>query len=144
MPEPMIAPMPSAVSDHGPSFFSSRWPGSSASAISLSIDLQHRSCGGPAVGDGSGSVDVGVNGASSRMKHFHLRRRNGRACCFPACKIKGGSEDPPRDSCLCLGALGLSARHLLHFALLRPARVVARLQRILGFALLARSALGFL
>src|ERR1700686_2524101 len=43
MPEPMMAPMPSAVSDHGPSVFCRRWPGDSDSEISLSIDLQQRS-----------------------------------------------------------------------------------------------------
>ena len=43
MPEPMIAPMPSAVSDQGPRVFCSRCPGASESEISLSIDLQQRS-----------------------------------------------------------------------------------------------------
>src|SRR5579862_4982943 len=43
IPEPMTAPMPSAVSDHGPRDFCSRWPGVSESAISLSIDLQQKS-----------------------------------------------------------------------------------------------------
>ncbi|MGD0345715.1 MAG: hypothetical protein ABSA85_03110 [Terracidiphilus sp.] len=40
MPEPMTAPMPSAVSDHGPRVFLSLWSGSSDSRISLSIDLR--------------------------------------------------------------------------------------------------------
>src|ERR1035437_1515296 len=39
MPEPMTAPMPRPVSDHGPSVFLSRCSGSSESEISLSIDL---------------------------------------------------------------------------------------------------------
>ena len=39
IPEPITAPMPSAVSDHGPSVFLSRCSGSSDSEISLSIDL---------------------------------------------------------------------------------------------------------
>src|SRR5580700_6970538 len=43
MPEPMTAPMPSAVSDHGPRVFCSRCPGASDSEISLSIDLQQNS-----------------------------------------------------------------------------------------------------
>jgi hypothetical protein len=43
MPEPMIAPMPSAVSDHGPSVFRSRCSGSSDSAISLSMDFRANS-----------------------------------------------------------------------------------------------------
>jgi len=44
MPEPMTAPMPSAVSDHGPSDFCSRRSGSSDSAISLSMDFLRNSC----------------------------------------------------------------------------------------------------
>jgi hypothetical protein len=40
MPEPMTAPMPRAVSDHGPSVFFSLCSGSSDSRISLSIDLR--------------------------------------------------------------------------------------------------------
>ena len=40
MPEPMTAPMPSAVSDQGPSVFFSACSGSSESWISLSIDLR--------------------------------------------------------------------------------------------------------
>jgi len=44
IPEPMIAPMPSAVSDQGPSDFCSRCPGVSDSEISLSIDLQQKIC----------------------------------------------------------------------------------------------------
>jgi hypothetical protein len=40
MPEPITAPMPRAVSDHGPSVFFSLCSGSSDSRISLSIDLR--------------------------------------------------------------------------------------------------------
>jgi hypothetical protein len=40
MPEPITAPMPRAVSDHGPSDFFSACSGSSESRISLSMDLQ--------------------------------------------------------------------------------------------------------
>ncbi len=49
MPEPMTAPMPSAVSDHGPSVFLSRCSGSSDSEISLSMDLQQNSWFGRSV-----------------------------------------------------------------------------------------------
>jgi hypothetical protein len=42
MPEPMMAPMPSAVSDHGPSVLLSRCSGFSDSEISLSMDLQQK------------------------------------------------------------------------------------------------------
>src|SRR5437660_11995089 len=44
MPDPITAPMPSAVSDQGPSVFCSRCPGASDSDISLSIDLQQKIC----------------------------------------------------------------------------------------------------
>src|SRR5208283_1902689 len=43
IPEPMMAPMPRAVSDQGPRVFCRRWPGDSDSEISLSIDLQQKS-----------------------------------------------------------------------------------------------------
>ncbi len=43
MPDPMTAPMPSAVSDHGPRVFFSRCSGSSDSEISLSMDLHEKS-----------------------------------------------------------------------------------------------------
>jgi hypothetical protein len=44
IPEPMTAPMPSAVSDQGPRDFFSACSGSSDSLISLSMDLQANSC----------------------------------------------------------------------------------------------------
>lgn len=40
IPDPMTAPMPSAVSDHGPRLRLSARSGSSDSRISLSMDLQ--------------------------------------------------------------------------------------------------------
>ena len=43
MPEPMTAPMPSAVSDQGPRVFFSRCSGSCESEISLSMDLHAKS-----------------------------------------------------------------------------------------------------
>jgi hypothetical protein len=49
MPEPMTAPMPSAVSDQGPSDFFSAFSGSSDSRISLSMDLRASSWLGRAV-----------------------------------------------------------------------------------------------
>jgi hypothetical protein len=49
MPEPMTAPMPSAVSDQGPRDLRSEFSGSSDSRISLSIDLQASSWLGSAV-----------------------------------------------------------------------------------------------
>jgi hypothetical protein len=44
MPEPITAPIPSAVSDQGPSVFFRLCSGSSESLISLSIDLVANSC----------------------------------------------------------------------------------------------------
>ena len=49
MPDPMTAPIPSAVSDHGPRDFFSACSGSSDSRISLSMDLQASSWLGSAV-----------------------------------------------------------------------------------------------
>src|SRR5579864_5915246 len=43
IPDPITAPIPSAVSDHGPRVFCRRWPGVSDSEISLSMDLQQKS-----------------------------------------------------------------------------------------------------
>ena len=43
MPEPMTAPIPSAVSDHGPRDFFSRCSGCSESEISLSMDFLAKS-----------------------------------------------------------------------------------------------------
>src|SRR5438876_1847117 len=49
MPEPMTAPMPSAVSDNGPSVFFSRCSGSCESEMSLSMDLVAKSWEGRSV-----------------------------------------------------------------------------------------------
>jgi len=49
IPEPMTAPMPSAVNDHGPSVFLSACSGSHESLISLSMDLRASSWLGRAV-----------------------------------------------------------------------------------------------
>jgi len=43
IPEPITAPIPSAVSDHGPRDFFSRCSGSSESEISLSMDFLAKS-----------------------------------------------------------------------------------------------------
>jgi hypothetical protein len=44
MPEPMTMPMPSAVSETGPSVLRREFSGSSESLISLSIDLVAKIC----------------------------------------------------------------------------------------------------
>ena len=46
MPEPMTAPMPSAVRENGPRVFFSECSGRSLSAISLSMDLVAKICRG--------------------------------------------------------------------------------------------------
>src|SRR5215471_1717455 len=79
MPEPMMAPMPSAVSDQGPSVFLRRWPGSSASAISLSIDLQANNWL-PGPGETS-DCTVGVC-AKQALLQIQRRSENTRAWIF--------------------------------------------------------------
>jgi hypothetical protein len=49
MPEPMTMPMPSAVSETGPSVLWSAFSGSSESLISLSMDLVAKICLGSVV-----------------------------------------------------------------------------------------------
>ena len=49
IPEPITAPMPSAVSDHGPRVFFRACSGSAESLISLSIDLRASSWLGSAL-----------------------------------------------------------------------------------------------
>src|SRR5712672_162802 len=66
MPEPMIAPMPSAVRDQGPRVFCSRCPGASDSEISLSIDLQQKSWLSEVRTGAAGSVDDGDKSVVSR------------------------------------------------------------------------------
>src|ERR1700761_8786599 len=44
IPEPITAPIPRAVSDHGPSVFLRQCSGSSESLINLSIDLVANNC----------------------------------------------------------------------------------------------------
>ena len=46
IPDPMTAPMPSAVRDHGPSVFLRLCSGASESRISLSIDFLAKTCVG--------------------------------------------------------------------------------------------------
>src|SRR3984957_20374480 len=57
MPDPIMAPMPSAVSDQGPSDLLSRFSGFSESEISLSIDLQQKTCLSEVRMTAAGSVD---------------------------------------------------------------------------------------
>src|SRR6266576_1103213 len=117
IPEPMMAPIPSAVSDQGPSVFCSRWPGASDSVISLSIDLQQRSwflCSSAASLAGD---------CAKRLRLLHLNWK-ARACA----RALGILTTNDKRLTLCLAAY-----HLFNFALLGPARVVAALLGPLGF-----------
>jgi hypothetical protein len=68
MPDPITAPMPSAVSDHGPSVFLSECPGSSESRMSLSIDLRASSWLGRGI-----LLDSPAGGALSQYTGFWRR-----------------------------------------------------------------------
>src|SRR5215469_2531153 len=119
IPEPMMAPIPSAVSDHGPSDLRRRCSGSWASAISLSIDLQQRSWLPRACAAWS------VVGKGPKGPQYWSRADT-------------TVRPPPKLS------LRLSAHHLLYFPFLRSASILAGLQRMFQLALLAGSALRLL
>src|SRR5580692_3448190 len=94
MPEPMMAPMPRAVSDQGPRDLLSRCSGFSESEISLSMDLQQRSWLSEvrtddrmvAAGSGDGcdkrlwspGVSFRLSAISSQLKTCVASRRSGR------------------------------------------------------------------
>ena len=130
IPEPMMAPMPSAVSDHGPKVFLSRCPGSSASEISLSMDLQQRTWWSE-VRSVAAFWSVMVGSA----KGFWSPQQAGLR---PPCP--GQRPGPTQSSAL---ALRGAACHLLYFALGGAARVFTRLQRIFRLPLFSRCAFGF-
>jgi hypothetical protein len=116
IPEPMIAPIPRAVRDHGPSDFGRRWPGRSESEISLSMDFLAKSWLDRKVSLRT-TTRVMVPGKGRQSVEAHRRRAYAVAKCL---------------------TLGRSADHLLHLGLLGTTRVFARL---LGRLLLARCAL---
>src|SRR5258708_3023308 len=130
IPEPMMAPMLSAVSDQGPSVLLSRVSGCSESEISLSIDLQQNAWVSEV--RRTTSADSVVDSDKSR--------------CLLTAGVGHGRLPMPGTAC---GpswrlALRLAAYHLLHLPLFRSSRVFAWLLRLLGFDLLARGALDFL
>src|SRR5438270_8026221 len=109
----MIAPIPRAVSDHGPSDFGRRCPGLSESEISLSMDFLAKSW-------------------LARKASLSLRTRD--ASNGPRkqqCGVEAHQAPLRRHPCL---ALGRAASHLLHLGLFRATRVFARLLRRLLFA----------
>src|SRR5208282_1487535 len=129
IPEPIIAPMPSAVSDHGPSVLLSRVSGCSEPEISLSMDLQQNACLSEVrITSAAGSVDDCDK--SSLSPHSGSRAW---ALPRPGTATAQASGLPFR----------LTACQLLHLALLRSARVIARLLRLFRLHLLAGGALGF-
>src|SRR6266571_5420040 len=93
IPDPITAPIPSAVKDTGPRVFFNLRSGSSESEISLSMDLQQKSwlpelsCS-PALGAGRLTVGGCANGAyllGSRARNWlvssgHSLRNLARAC----------------------------------------------------------------
>src|SRR6266568_6744451 len=123
IPEPMIAPIPRAVRDHGPRVLRRRCSGRSASEISLSMDLQQRSWFVFA----AGSVVRSVVGDGPKGPQFSRR------------KSMSGRKRPLTQHL----SLRLSAHQLLHFAFFRSACVLAGLKGMLGFALFAGSAFEF-
>src|SRR5690349_13898908 len=102
IPDPITAPMPSAVSDTGPSVFFRRRSGSSDSEISLSMDLQQKSWFLPAFRAGSGPLLV-VGDWDNRPHSRRVIRQKGGIFCpppdreslaFPPCRKnrdKGGA-----------------------------------------------------
>src|SRR5208283_2596702 len=80
IPEPIMAPMPSAVSDHGPSVLLSRCCGFSDSEISLSMDLQQNAWRfevriTPAAGsvDDGGKISLSPHNGSRAWALAHAR-----------------------------------------------------------------------
>ena len=130
IPEPITAPMPSAVSETGPSVFFRRRSGCSESDISLSIDLQQKSWFSEVRTVGSGD---GV-GCDKRVDSPGVLALQGLSHLVTVLSDRVGP--------MCL-PLRLSARQLLHFLLLRSASVLARLECMFRLALLAYSAFRF-
>src|SRR5438445_1673764 len=131
IPEPMIAPMPSAVSDHGPSVLLSLVAGCSESEINLSMDLQQKAWllevrTTPATGSvvDCGKSSLSPHSGSRAWALAHARRL-----------LTAPANGLP---------FRLTAYQLFHLALLRSARVIAGLLRLFRFDLLTGGSLGFL
>src|SRR6478672_6855064 len=118
MPDPITAPMPSAVKDTGPRVFFNLRSGSCESEISLSMDLQQNSwlpelsCS-PTLGAGRLTVGGCANGA------YLLSAAQGIGS--PSSRKFGAGIVPAPQTQL---SLRCTASQLLHFALLRAARVL--------------------
>src|SRR6266568_1063995 len=145
MPDPMMAPMPSAVSDHGPSVFCRRWPGDSDSKISLSMDLQQKTCLSEVRITSAGSVDDGDKRLWSpekpSLESFEIETlAPGR---LPA-SLRDGAGESPAPTRVLLLPLRLAAGQFLHLGLFRSAGIIAGLERIFRLTFLAGGAFDFL
>src|SRR6202522_1896585 len=102
MPEPMMAPIPSAVSDQGPNDLLSRFSGFSESEISLSMDLQQKSWLSEVRMVAAGSVDgsdkrLWSPGLSSRLSAVSYQIKT----CV-ASRRERASRPLPHEFCNCL------------------------------------------
>src|SRR5882724_5973882 len=131
MPEPITAPMPSAVSETGPRVFLSLRSGSSESEISLSMDLQQKSWLSEVRTAAAGSV-----GCDKRLWSPEFSSQPS-ALSFQSASLRerAGNHARPTRNSLAL-PLGLAAGQLLDLGLLRSASIVAGLQRIVRLAFL--------
>src|SRR5258707_6931498 len=131
IPEPMMAPMPSAVSDHGPSVLLSRVAGCSESEISLSMDLQQKAW----------LLEVRMTPSAGSVDDWD------KSSLSPHSRSRAWTLAHSRRLLTALAnrlPLRLAAYQPFHLALLRSARVIAGLLRFFRFDLLASSSLGFL
>jgi hypothetical protein len=141
MPEPITAPMPSAVRDTGPSVFFSAVSGCSLSAISLSMDLVAKICRGCVlwrfwIAGGRCHVLVEEDEAIVCGK-LCKAAENGRSRGLARLEAGNYIEKP----FAVFLSLRLTASQLLHLLLLAAARIIALRG---GSGLLARSSLDLL
>src|SRR6266704_2257564 len=112
MPEPIIAPIPSAVRDQGPSVFFSRCSGASASANNLSMLLTLKSC-------------EFTPTAGNEWRNSILTHNTAQHSCAPLVSSAycGSAEDPSAaEACL--------ARALCAHVLLRPGKIGVALHQL--------------
>src|SRR5438445_11638210 len=110
MPEPIIAPTPSAVRDQGPSVFFSRCSGASASANNLSMLLTLKSC-------------EFTPTAGKEWRNSILTDNRAQPSCPPLVSSAYRAEDPIAvETCL--------ARALCAHALLRPGKIGVALHEL--------------
>ena len=136
IPEPITAPMPSAVSDTGPSVFFRACSGCSDSEISLSIDFVRKICLASALAPQCKKMVRGVTSAhcisesafetclaSSKAEAANLRRYSAQRDRLPLALAARGLADlgfvrATRSGALSLGCRGLACCALYLLALL--------------------------